>query len=177
MAAVPALAHFDDPTFSAWNEKPAVDPTRLQKSLETLFPDLLLHGTRSCLLNMTSSLTKVSGRAYDFFSHLSQALAFERMMRSFMRFTAAASPFPVDFGSLWSGMLMPASPWGFPMQQPKPAPALGFFTPQPEIANYRLPAMPFLPAGFQPPAPPPAASWPDYGMMMFAPMAMLAAFR
>jgi hypothetical protein len=171
MAAVSAPAYFYDPAFSARSEKPAVDSARLQKSLETLFPDLLLHGTRSCLLGMTSSLTKVSGRAHDFFSHLSQALAFDRMMRSFMRFTAAVSPFPADFGNLWSGMLLPTSPWGFPIQQPKPASALGFFTPpQSQMTGYGSPGMPFLPAQR------PAATWPDYVMMMFAPMAMLAAF-
>jgi hypothetical protein len=175
MAAIADLTHFYDPTFSTRSEKPAVDSARLQRSLDTLFPDLLLHGTRSCLLGMTSSLTKVSGKAHDFFSHLSQALAFDRMMRSFMRFTAAVSPFPADFGNLWSGMLMPASPWGFPMQQPKPASAMGFFT-QPQPAGYGSRGMSFLPARFQPSASRPAASWPDYGMMMFAPMAMLAAF-
>jgi hypothetical protein len=177
MAATPSSAYSYDPAFSIRSEKPAVDSARLQKSLETLFPDLLLHGTRSCLLGMTSSLTKVSGKAHDFFSHLSQALAFDRMMRSFMRFTAAASPFPVEFGNLWSGMMQPASPWGFPMQQPKPASALGFFTPsQPQMAGYGSPGMRFPSGGFQPPAQRPSASWPDYGMMMFAPMAMLAAF-
>jgi hypothetical protein len=172
MAAVTALACSNDRLSAATpREKPAVDPARLQRSLETLFPDLLLHGTRSCLLGMTTSLTKVSGQAHDYFSRLSQVLAFERMMRSFIRLTAAVSPFSIDFGNLWSSALLP-------VPQAKHSSGLGFFAPfQPQPALSHAPGMPFLPVGFQPqsPAPRPVLPWPDYGMMMIVPMALLAA--
>lgn len=177
MATIPA--HFNEPPRRS--AAPAVPAGQLQRSLETLFPDILLHGTRSCLLSMTTSLTKVSGEAHDYFSRLSQMLAFERMIRSFVRLTAAVSPFPVEFGNVWGGALLsapqPPSPWGFPASQAKPLPAMGFFAPfQPQASvRSQARAMPFLPAGFQPPAPRPTPQWPDYGMMMLMPMALLAA--
>jgi hypothetical protein len=181
MAAVPAFAYFSTPSSPARSEKPVVDPDHLQRSLETLFPDMLLHGTRSCLLSMTTSLTRVSGQAYDYFSRLSQMLAFERMMRGFIRL--ATAPFPPEFSNFWTAALLqaapqPASPWAFPAQQAKPAPAFGFFAPfQTHPAPRQMPALPFLPVGFQPqpPAQRNPSPWPDYGMMMIVPMAMLAA--
>jgi hypothetical protein len=184
MAAVHAFAYLPrNPSHSQASATiPAVDPDKLQKSLETLFPDLVVHGTRSCLLGMTTSLTKVGGETHQYFTRLSQVLAFERMMRGFMRFAEAVSPFPIDQGHMWSGAFLPApqhpSPWGFPPQQQKPVPAYGFFAPLqvPKPAPVPSPMNAFLPAIFQQvDARRPASAWPDYGPMMFIPMALMAA--
>src|SRR5262245_60979210 len=124
MAAAPAVARFDTPLFAAFTVDgrpmlPDDEAAKLHKSLQTVFPDLLVHGTRGALLSMTTSLTKVSGQAHRYFARVSQMLAFERMMRSFMRLTAAMSPFPIDLSAAncWSYLLLGArqepSPWAF----------------------------------------------------------------
>jgi hypothetical protein len=189
MAAVPALPRDYSllPTIGADGQPiPPDERGKLQRSLETLFPDMLVHGTHSTLLGMTSSLTKVSGRTHQYFSRVSQILAFERMMRSFVRMTAAMSPFPVDAGAAnyWTNMMMPqqqaASPWAFPAPQPKPSNVLPFFPNlfQPQPAK---PAAPALPAFFanpfqqQAPAASQASVWPDYSALMIVPMALMMA--
>lgn len=54
---------------------------------DTLFarvlPDFVLEAARTTLLYSTSSLTKVASRAHQFFSRVSSALAFGRLMRAF----------------------------------------------------------------------------------------------
>jgi hypothetical protein len=199
MAAVPALAR--SPLFAAFTVDglplPADESTRLQRSLETLFPDLLVHGTRNALLSMTTSLTKVSDQAHRYFARVSQMLAFERMMRSFMRLTAAVSPFPMDFGAAncWSQMFMAPQPAALPwanfapthqLQAPSP---WAYFAPQqpqtpPSPWSYLIPAqsqssamMQFFANALQPE--PTAAgqsqAWPGYNPLFIVPIALLAA--
>jgi hypothetical protein len=189
MAALPALARTDFPQLlpavgADWRPMATEESSKLQRSLETLFPDLLVHGTHSTLLGMTTSLTKVGSQAHRYFSRVSQILAFERMMRSFVRLAGAMSPFPVDFGAAqsWTNMFMPqqqnSSPWAFPPQQPAQANALPFFPSpfQPKPAANPAPTMPFFASAFQPQT---TASgqmaWPDYSALMIVPMALLMA--
>ena len=192
MVAVAAVSRPDYPVLPMFGvdgcAMPADESTKLQRSLETLFPDMLVHGTHSTLLGMTTSLTKVGSQAHQYFSRVSQILAFERMMRSFVRMTTAMSPFPVNFGAAngWANMFMPQPqstlPWAFPVTQPKPAPAnmLPFFAsafqPQPAAPNPAQ-AMSFFASAFQPQAKTssPAAAWPDYSALMIVPMAMVMA--
>lgn len=163
------------------------ESNKLQRSLETLFPDMLLHGTHSALLGMTTSLTKVGSQTHQYFTRVTQILAFERMMRNFMRMTAAMMPFPVEFGAAqyWANILAPQpqqapSPWAFPVQQPHPVHVLPLFAnvfqPQPAPPSHNA-AMPFFTNAFQPqmPAPSKASPWPDYSELMIVPMALLMA--
>lgn len=189
MAAVPALTRFNSPlisVFGAGGQQLPVDETsKLERSLETLFPDLLVHGTHSTLLSMTTSLTKVSSRTHQYFSRVSQILAFERMMRSFMRLTAAMSPFPINPGAAnyWTNMFMPQaqapSPWAFAAPQAKPATVMPFFAnpfqSQPQASAD--PAMAFLANAFQaqPAASAKKSAWPDYSELMILPMALIMA--
>lgn len=111
--------------------------SRLRGSLEELFPDLLVKNTRNFLLTATSALTKVGGQANGYFSRLSQALTFERMMRDFLRLTAWTSPFPLPSASdFWRTMFLPptqpASPWSAVV-----------------AARQNVPSWPLLPALFQ----------------------------
>lgn len=190
MAAVPALSRVDYPLLPAieadWQPTPSGESGKLQRSLETLFPDLLIHGTHSTLLGMTTSLTKVSGRTHQYFSRVSQILAFERMMRSFMRMTAAMSPFPIDAGAAnyWTSMFMPqqqaASPWAFALPKPQQTNALPFFS-NPFQPQTPKPAAPTLPAFFanafqqQTAASSQATAWSDYSALMIVPMALMMA--
>ena len=171
MAAVPALARSNSllPAGSVRGQSLPADPSaKLDKALKTLFPDLLVHGTRNTLLGMTSSLTKVSGQAHQYFARVSHVLAFERMMRNFAQLTAVMSPFPVDVmaGNYWNALFRSApqapAPWSYaaPQLAPQPAPAL----------------MPFLPDVFQPrqATPKPVQAW-DYSALFIVPMALLIA--
>ena len=168
MAAVPALARSNSllPSGAVRGQSVPADPSaKLDKALKTLFPDLLVHGTHNTLLSMTSSLTKVSGQAHQYFARVSHVLAFERMMRNFAQLTAAMSPFPMD-ANYWnalfrSGPQAPA-PWPYAAPQLPPQPASTL--------------MPFLPDVFQPrpPAPRPMQAW-DYSALFIVPMALLIA--
>jgi hypothetical protein len=179
MAAIPAGAHFDyllfAPAPAALPKEPA---EKLQSALTNLFPDLLVYGTHNNLLSMTTALTKVSGRAHQYFARLSQILAFERMMRSFFRFAAAASPFFAPVSAFSSDFLISES-WkrlffiGGHHTQSAPWPYLPY-------ASATLPSppgMPFLSSAFQlqTPAARHAQSWPDFTAMFFLPMALWAA--
>jgi hypothetical protein len=170
MAAVPALARTAFP-LSAGSPAEAKglsgDPSaRLQKSLETLFPDLLVHGTRNCLLSMTTSLTKISGQAHQYFARVSQVLAFERMMRNFMQMAAAMSPFSMDVAAAnaWSGLFggqqMP-SPWNYlqPAQPQNPIFASLFANAFQSRDNSRGQVQP----------------WSDYHSLLIVPLAFLVA--
>ncbi len=170
MAAVPALMRSYNsllPKFPSYSSEALADePSKLDGALKTLFPDLLVHGTRSYLLGMTSSLTKVSSQAHQYFTRLSQVLAFERMMRSFVRLTAAVSPFPIDTAALnyWNGLFLSgpqaAAAWGYPAAKPQ-VPALPFFG---GTAAQRPAAMGQMPA------------WSDYNAALFIlPATLLAA--
>jgi hypothetical protein len=171
MASVPVLARSNSllPAPSAVGGQ-AGSPdtsTKLQEALDKLFPDLLVHGTRNALLSMTTSLTKVSGHAHQYFARVSQVLAFERMMRSFAGLAAAMSPFPMDLiaGNFWNGLFPSGrqipSPWPYPAAQSQ----------QPPLAM-----MPFLPNAFQarPANPNPMQAW-DYSPLFIVPMALLIA--
>lgn len=207
MAAVPAVVTYPFASTRASSAQlrlaPAAAPTpsdKLQKSLDDLFPDLMVEGTRSYLMNVTTSLTKASSRAHDYFSRVSHMLAFERMMRNFMQLTAAVSPFPMNAmaANCWNGMFMsgnqPApAPWGLPAASAQPAnPALAFFAgamqPNPTAPNavhaWSLPAstqqsnpLSLFAGMFQPQK---AASshnqpWSDYNALLVVPMVYLAA--
>jgi hypothetical protein len=189
MAAVPALTRFNSPltaVFGAGGQTLQADETsKLERSLETLFPDLLVHGTHNTLLSMTTSLSTASSRTHQYFSRVSQILAFERMMRSFIRMTAAMSPFPINPGAAnyWTNMFMPQaqtpSPWAFATPQAKPATAMPFFAnpfqSQPQASAD--PAMTFLANAFQaqPAASAQKSAWPDYSELMIVPMALMMA--
>lgn len=179
MAAVPAYMHFpssSQPGFAFERpSQPAEAAAKLRQSLGTLFPDLLVHGTRNCLLHMTTSLTKVSGRVHDYFARVSQVLAFERMMREFMRMGMAMSAFPMEFmaATAWGNMFgmnqRAPSPWNYLQQSPRtlPAPMLSFFGG----------------GGFQPQSQPQHAPssqprlepWSDYHSLLVVPLAFLLA--
>jgi hypothetical protein len=171
MAAVSALARSNSAlpsAFTARRQAVAADSSaKLQKSLGTLFPDLLICVTRNALLSMTTSLTKISERTHQYFARVSQVLAFERMMRSFMQLGAAMSPFPMEFiaANCWSNLLLPG--------QPAP-PAWANSAPD----HRQQPAMtPFLANMFQPRRPESAndmRSW-DYSPLFIVPMALLIA--
>jgi hypothetical protein len=178
MAAVPAVARSNFPWLATFPpDEPATRTdasAKLQKSLATLFPDLLVHGTRNWLLNVTTALTKVSGQAHRYFARLSYALAFERMVRSFMQLTATVSAFPMDFGAAngWSGLFLPgpqtAAPWGYSAPKQLQPPATHF-------AGMSLPAM-YPPAMSLLAGPAsPSQSWADYSAMFIVPLALLAA--
>jgi hypothetical protein len=187
MAAVPAVSRMEYPLLPMMRaEGRAEESARLQRSLETVVPDMLVHGTHSTLLGMTTSLTKVGSQTHQYFTRVSQILAFERMMRSMMRLTAAMSPFPVDFGAAtgWAGMLMPQqpqipSPWALPTSQAKPAATLPFlaaFQPKPSVPKTPTVADLFATA-LQPQGAAPAktSAWPDYSELMIVPMALMLA--
>jgi hypothetical protein len=174
MAVVPTGANFTA-SYVSLHPTPQLEPAdKIERALASLFPDLLVYGTRTHLLNMTTALTKVSGRAHDYFARLSQILAFERMMRSFFSFAAATSPFFAPVASFtadafaancWKGLLLPA--------QPSPPSSWGYAAP-----TLQQPlSMPFLAAAFQTlnPAHRHQQSWPDYSSMFFVPVALWAA--
>jgi hypothetical protein len=207
MAAVPAVVNSRSASTRALSAQlrlaPKPAPTsseKLQKSLDGLFPDMMVEGTRSYLLNVTTSLTKASSRAHDYFSRVSHMLAFERMMRSFMQLTAAVSPFPMNAmaANCWNGMFMPGgkgapSAWGLPSASAQPVnPALAFFSnamqPQPAAPNamqaWGLPASTqqsnplSLFAGMfeqQKTASSQNQPWSDYNGLLIVPMIYLAA--
>jgi hypothetical protein len=189
MTAIPAGAHFDYLLFApAAAASPKEPADKLQNALTSLFPDLLVYGTRSHLLSMTTALTKVSGRAHQYFARLSQILAFERMMRSFFRFAASASPFfaPVAASSellvseCWKRLFVaggqptqPApwshAPWSHAAWSHAPWPYAAPTPPSSAAAS-------FLSTLFQPAAPASQPQhWPDYSAMFFLPMALWAA--
>ena len=205
MAAVPAVANSRSALAQASPAQLNLVPTeastpsaKLQKSLDDLFPDLMVQGTRNCLLNVTTSLTKASSSAHNYFARVSYMLAFERMMRGFMQATAAIMPFPMHAMAAtgWNGMFMPAgqaaaSAWGLPAPAaPQPNPALAFLMNalQPQAATPNTMQAWCAPAGghqpnplsmlagmFQPQAAAPSQPWPDYNALLMVPMAYLAA--
>lgn len=67
------------------------------------FPDYLVYMTRNSLYASTTSLSKISASVHEFFLQLSAMLAFERMVRSFWAWSAAAR-----------------APWLYAVQQPWP---------------------------------------------------------
>lgn len=125
-------------------------------------PDYLVYVTRNALLAGTTSLTKASTEAYDFFTKLCQFLAFERFMRS-----VAAWWMPGMTPFYMNGV----QPWmiAAPQQQPTLLPFWGF-------------GAPLAPAKVQNPfavniqQPPRAAASPasDFAAMMAIPAAFLA---
>jgi hypothetical protein len=117
------------------------------------FPEYIVDVTRNSLLSLTTSLTKVSSQAHDFFARMSAALAFERMMRSCMGWfmPGFAAPSPMGAMGMDAVATMPmglaiSQMWGIPgtlssgpqfapMQQPKAPTWFGaelFALPKPE---------------------------------------------
>jgi hypothetical protein len=173
MGAVPALARSNPIVAGAFvaDRPPAsAGAAKLQKALEVLFPDLLVHGTRNALLSMTTSLTKVSDRAHQYFARVSQVLAFERMMRSFVQLSAAMSPFPMNMitANCWNSLLPPS------LQ----AHASWTYSAAYRLQTQRAPStMTFLSQLFQPPtsaSSSDARTW-DYSPLFIVPMALLIA--
>jgi hypothetical protein len=80
---------------------------------EQSFPDYIVDVTRNSLLSFTTSLTKVSSQAHDYFSRLSAALAFERMMRNCMGWMMPGfnPPSPMGVAPMGFGM---SNMWEFP---------------------------------------------------------------
>ena len=102
---------------------------RLSKPCSPIF---WFPGTRGYLRGTTASLSKVSTQAHQYFTRLSQILAFERMIRSFARLTVAASPFPVDTAlNYWGSLFLADQPtpgvWGYPASKPAQPPVSPFF--------------------------------------------------
>jgi hypothetical protein len=89
----------------------------------------LLDVTHKALLSFTTSLTKVSTQVHDFFSGLSQYLAFERFMRTCFGWAMpAASPFDLGSGGaqIWpmiANFWFPFIAQPQPQLQPQPQPA------------------------------------------------------
>jgi hypothetical protein len=90
--------------------------------LDKISPELMVTVTRSALLAMTTSLTRVSTRVHGACQQLSQALAFDRMMRSMFPWAMPTAD-PFDFsemgawftrGVLTKRSLAPASVSGSP---------------------------------------------------------------
>ena len=167
MCAVSAQARSDYSFFSKVSpDRSAASGEKLQNALQSLYPDLLVHGTRNCLLSMTTALTKVSSRTHQYFARVSQILAFERMMRSFMQFAAAASPFPLDQAvkNCWQGLLSGQAnaiqPWGYSTALSKQPSAMPFLTG-------------FFPAGALPSSAP--QPWSGYNALFMVPVALIAA--
>jgi hypothetical protein len=116
----------------------------LSRLLDKIAPEFLVTVTRSALLAMTTSLTRVSTRMYGACQQLGQVLAFDRMARAmfpwaapafdpfyfsdlgswftggaFDRATTNAAPFPLASLFWWTGFCQPApagasNPW-FPL--------------------------------------------------------------
>lgn len=80
---------------------------------EQSFPEYIVDVTRNSLLSFTTSLTKVSSQAHTYFSRLSAALAFERMMRDCMGWMMPGFNPPSPMGTAPMGFGMP-NMWEFP---------------------------------------------------------------
>ncbi len=78
------------------------------------FPAYFVDITRNALLSFTTSLTKASSQAHDFFSKLGQYFAFERLMRDCFGWMAPRAPASIGLGvPQW-----PAPQWLTPVPQP-----------------------------------------------------------
>lgn len=160
------------------------------------FPEYIVDVTRNSLLSFTTSLTKVSSEAHDFFARINAMLAFERMMRTCMGWMMPgfAAPSAMDMGMAMGaqmgmapmgvapvGMAMPPM-WGganwfgaMPQLMCAPQPK-----PQPKALSWFGADLLALPKSQQPaPQPKPAplgavADLPIYGAMLALPAAFLA---
>jgi len=127
------------------------------------FPEYIVDVTRKSLLSFTTSLTKVSSQAHDFFASINFYFAFERMTRNcfgWMMPTAGAAP----MGPM--GMAMPQM-WAMP-DWFAPAPRLSA---QPKALEWFGAQLLALPKPQPKPAPMMgmAANMPDYGAMLALP--------
>lgn len=150
------------------------------------FPEYIVDVTRNSLLSFTSSLTKVSSQAHDYFSQLSAMFAFERMMRTCMGWMmpgfANASPMSA-MGMMPMGFGMPQM-WGLPNVSGMNVSGMPQFAPQPQQPN----ALAWFSAAFQAPSKPQpkmdakpmtspfaaAAELTAYGALLALPTAFLA---
>lgn len=73
----------------------------LSSLLDKISPDFLVTVTRSALLAMTTSLSRVSGRVYGACQQLNQVLAFDRMARTMFPWASPTCD-PFDFSGLGS---------------------------------------------------------------------------
>jgi hypothetical protein len=82
--------------------------------LDRIAPEFLVTVTRSALLAMTTSLTKVSARVYGACQQLNQVLAFGRMARAMFPWAGpACNPFDLsEFGSWLIGDAFKRAPAG-----------------------------------------------------------------
>jgi hypothetical protein len=121
--------------------------------LDKISPEFMVTATRSALLAMTTSLTRVSTRVHGACQQLSHALAVDRMMRSMFPW-AMPSADPFDFsqmGAWFTGgrtrkhSVAPASFYGAPSLYSAPAVEPAFWWPGlPEAARAKAPASPFF---------------------------------
>jgi hypothetical protein len=121
----------------------AAKKEKLSTILDKISPEFMVTATRSALLAMTTSLTRVSTRVHGVCQQLSHALAFDRMMRSMFPWAMPnADPFDFSEAGAWftGGALRrsPLAPASFP-SAPSVAPAfwwLGFARTTPAKAQF-----------------------------------------
>jgi hypothetical protein len=77
----------------------AAKKEKMSALLDKISPEFMVTATRSALLAMTTSLTRVSTRVHGACQQLSNALAFDRMMRSMFPW-AMPTPDPFDFAQM-----------------------------------------------------------------------------
>jgi hypothetical protein len=98
-----ATRHWDKgaPKSAAGNRN-AARKERLSALLDKIAPEFMVTATRSALLAMTTSLTKVSTRVHGICQQMNQALAFDRMMRSVFPWAMPAhDPFDISGMDSW----------------------------------------------------------------------------
>jgi hypothetical protein len=108
---------------------------------DKLAPDFMVTATRSALLAMTTSLTRVSDRVHGVCQRLNQALAFDRMMRAMFPWAAPRDPF--DLSAFWlAAFSVPAA-----QRQPPSTPLTDFWP----VPRTQQASDPFLAAAFSAP--------------------------
>jgi hypothetical protein len=130
----------------------AAKKEKVSALLDKISPEFMVTVTRSALLAMTTSLTRVSTRMHGACQQLSHALAFDRMMRSMFPW-AMPNADPFDFsqmgawftgGGLKKQPVAPASFYGAPSFYSAPAIEPAFWWPGfPEPARAKAPLSPF----------------------------------
>lgn len=95
----------------------------LSSLLDKISPDFLVTVTRSALLAMTTSLSRVSTRVYGACQQLNQALAFDRMTRAMFPWAAPARD-PFDFSQF--GHWFTGGAFGRTSPSPAPFPFFSF---------------------------------------------------
>jgi hypothetical protein len=122
--------------------------------------------TRNALLSFTTSLTKVSTQAHEFFSKLGQYFVFERMMRDCFGWAMPAGPAALGLGVMHWPLLQWFSPVP-PQLKQQPKATRGWWGTEPLAPPRPEPAPSFADAAMA------AASLPVLGAMLAIPAAFL----